>query len=300
MSYPSGPSGNSGYPSGPPASQYNAPTQHFGQTSEAAPAGPSKLPSYLAIAVAVLGLAVYLANFGPVFTINAPNLPGFGPIGGSVSTTPIGITLATAIAVVAGLLAAVSLLPKQTRHDAWVAILSVLALLIVLSQIVGVPSGVSFGWALYLIIVFSVLQTAAAVASLLLDAGVISAPVPKPKYEQPAPYGQYGAPGPYYGQPQHGGPAHQQGPPQRGGYPSQQYGGYPGGPSTGGFGAQPGQPAPPSQQSAPQPQSGPPTPPTGFPAFGSPQGSLGSQPTQTFETQQPQQQAAPQSAPPPS
>jgi hypothetical protein len=292
MSYPSGPPGNSGYPSGPPQSQYNAPTQQFGQTPEAAPAGPSKLPQYLAAAVAVLGFATYLANFGPVFTISAPNLPGFGPIGGSVSATPIGITLATALALLAGLLAAVSLLPKQGRYDAWVAVLSVLALLIVLSQIVGVPSGVSFGWALYLLIVFALLQALAAVAALLLDAGVISAPVPKPKYEQQQAYGQYGAPGSYYGQPQHGGPPQQGLPQQRGGYP-QQYGGYPGGPSTGGFGAQP------AQQSPPQ-ESGPPTPPTGFPAFGQPQGGSGSQPTQSFESQPPQQQPAPQSTPPPS
>jgi hypothetical protein len=141
------------------------------------------------------------------------------------------------------------------------------------------------------------LQTLAAVAALLLDAGVITAPVPKPRYEQQH-YAPYGAPGPYYGPQQgpqqHGGPA-QQGPPQRGAYP-QPYGGYPGGPTTGGFAT----PAP----SGPPQQSGPPTPPTGFPAFGQPQGALGSQPTQSFESQQPvnesQQQAAPQSAPPPS
>ncbi len=296
MSYPSGPPGNSGYPSGPPAAQYSAPTQQFGQLPEAASAGPSKLPLYLAVAVAVLGLAVYLSNFGPVFTINAPNIPGLGPIGGSVSATPIGITLATAVSLLAAMLAGVSLLPKQASREAWVAILSVLALLVVISQIVGVPSGVSFGWALYVVIAFTLLQALAAVAALLLDAGVMTAPVPKPKYEQ-SPYGQYGAPGSYYGQPQgqpqHGGPPHQQGPPPPSGYPPQQYGGYPGGPSTGGFGAQP------AQQSAP-PQSGPPTPPTGFPAFGQPQAPVGSQPTQTIETQQPQQQAAPQSAPPPS
>jgi uncharacterized membrane protein len=309
MSYPSGPPGNSGYPSGPSAGQYSAPAQQFGHTQETAPAGPSKLPQYLAAAVAALGLLVYLANFGPVFTINAPNLPGFGPIGGSVSTTPIGITLATAVALVAALLAGASLLPKLGRSYTWVAILSVLALLIVLSQIVGLPSGVSFGWALYLIIVFSVLQVIAAVTALLLEAGVIKAPTPKPKYDQQNPYGQYGAPGQYYGQPQgqpqHTAPLHQQGPPQqRGGYPQQQYGAYPN-PSTGGFGAQPGsqpgaQPTSQPGQQAGSQESGPPTPPTGFPAFGSPQGSIGSQPTQSFETQQPQQQAAPQSPPPPS
>jgi hypothetical protein len=270
MSYPSGPPGNSGYPS---AAQYGAPSQQFGQApQEAAPPGPSKLPLYLDIAVAVLGLAAYLTTFA---------LDG---------GTPIGL-VAT---ILAGLLAGVGLVPKQTSHFGVVAVLAVLGFLLVLSDVITVGAS-SADWPWYLLIAFTLLQAIAAVAALLLDAGVITAPVPKPKYDQ-NPYGQYGAPGPYYGQPQgqplHGGPPHQQGPPQRGGYPQQQYGGYQGGPSTGGFNSQQ------TQQGGPQ-QSGPPTPPTGFPAFGQPQGAIGSQPTQTFETQQPQQ-AAPQTAPPPS
>ncbi len=274
MSYPSGPPGSSGYPSGPPAAQYSTPTQQFGQVPDAAPAGHSKLPRYLDIAVAALGFAAYLTTFA----------------------LDSGTTIGPIAAILAGLLAGVGLVPKQKGHFGVVAVLAVLGFLLILSDVITV--GVStVDWPWYLLIVVTLLQAIAAVAALLLDAGVITAPVPKPKYEQQNPYGQYGAPGPYYGQPQgqpqHGGPPHQQGPPQRSGYPPQQYGGYPSGPSTGGFGAQP------AQQSAPQ-QSGPPTPPTGFPAFGQPQGAIGSQPTQTFETQQPQQQAAPQSAPPPS
>ena len=283
MSYPSGPPGNSGYPSGPSASQYSAPTQQFGHTQdfghaqEAAPTGPSKLPQYLDIAVAALGVLVYLTTFA------LDNGPTLGPVA----------------AILAGLLAGVGLVPKQKTHVGVVAVLAVLGFLLVLSDVITVGAG-DADWPWYVLIALTLLQAIAAVAALLLDAGVITAPVPKPKYEQ-NPYGQYGAPGQYYGQlpgqlpgqPQYGGPPHQPGPQQRGGYPQQQYGGYPSSPSTGGFNAQ----AP--QQSA-APQSGPPTPPTGFPAFGSPQGSTGSQPTQTFETQQPQQQAAPQSAPPPS
>jgi len=98
-----------------------------------------------------------------------------------------------------------------------------------------------------------VVQAIVAVAVLLFDAGVITAPAPRPRYEQPQ-YGQYGVPGPYYGQPHQPGPPHQQGPQlqqQRPGYPPPYGGGYPGGPSAGGFPA--GQ------------QGGPPTPPSGFP-----------------------------------
>jgi len=327
MSYPSGP-GNSGYQSGPQAPQYGSHSQQYGAPQEAAPAGPSKLPIYLAAAVTALGIAVYLASFGPVFTISTPNIPGFGPAGGDVSATPIGITLATAVAVVAGLLAGVSLLPKQAKLNAWVAILAVLALLIVLTQIVGVPSPVSFGWSLYLIIAFSVLQALAAIAALLLDSEIISAPVPKPKqYDQP--YGSpYGGPGNYYGQPQ--GQPHDYGQGQPGGLPQRpsypqtgQYPGYSNGPTTGGFPSQVTAPTAahnisqgPSQSPSQSPlsqsqndsQNGPPTPPTGFPAFGQPQqtGAASGQSSETtaltksFDAQPPQHQAAPPSAPPPS
>jgi hypothetical protein len=287
MSYPSGPPGNPGYPSGPPAAQYSTPTQQFGQVQEAAPAGPSKLPLYFDIAVAVFGLAIYLTTFA----------------------LDSGTALGPLLGILAGLLAGVGLVPKQKSHFAIVAVLAVLGFLVVLAGVITIGAG-NLGWAAYLMVAFTLLQAIVAVTALLLDAEVITAPVPKPKYEQ-QPYGQYGAPGPYYGQPQgqpqglpqgqpqgqpqHGGPPQQQGPQQRGGYPPQQYGGYPNGPSTGGFGA----PAP----QGPPHQGGPPTPPTGFPAFGQPQGGQGgppSQPTQSYETQQPQPQAAPQTAPPPS
>jgi hypothetical protein len=269
MSYPSGPPGNPGYPSGPPAAQYSTPTQQFGQVQDTGPVGPSKLPFYLDIAVAVFGLAIYLTSYA----------------------LESGAALGPLLGILAGLLAGVGLVPKQKSRFAIVAVLAVLGFLVVLAGVITAGAG-NLGWASYLLVALTLLQAIVAVAALLLDAGVITAPAPKPKYEQ-QPYGQYGAPSPYYGQPQHGGHPQHQGPPQqRGGYAPQQYGGYPNGPSTGGFAAQ-------APQGQPH-QSGPPTPPTGFPAFGQPQSGPPSQPTQSYETQQPQQQAAPQSAPPPS
>ena len=273
MSYPSGPPGNPGYPSGPPAAQYNAPTQQFGQAQETAPVGPSKLPFYLDIAVAVFGLAIYLTTFA------FENGTALGPL----------------LGILAGLLAGVGLVPKQKSRYAIVAVLAVLGFLVVLAGVITAGAG-NLGWASYLLVAFTLLQAIVAVAALLLDAGVITAPVPKPKYEQ-QPYGQYGAPGPYYGQPQ--------GQPQHGGHPQQ-----------GSAPAARRLPAaavrrllrtarrpvasPAQAPQGPPHQSGPPTPPTGFPAFGQPQGGPPSSPTQSYETQPPQQQAAPQSAPPPS
>jgi hypothetical protein len=228
---------------------------------------------YLAIAVAVLGFGVYLSSFGPLFTSGADFF------------TPTLLDLGVVAAIAAGLIAGVSLLPKQRALPAVIAVLSVLAFLLVIAIVLTAPEGVSIDWGLYLIIAFTMFQAIAAVAVLLFDAGIITPPAPRqPRYDQQ--YGQYGGPGgqQYYGQAQHGGPPPQQGLSQRPGYPSQ-YGGYSGGnPSTGGFsGAQ---------------QSGPPTPPTGFPAYGQPPSSS----TPTAQAQMPQQSAAssPQSTPPPS
>jgi hypothetical protein len=260
MTYPPG---SSGYPPGQqPTTQFNQPTQQFGKIEQSPPAaaGPSKLPVYLLAAVAVLGLAVYLASFGPMFTISATDFPQLG----SASGTSLGLGLAVAASVLAALFAGVSLLPKQASYTAVAAAVSVLAFLLVIGEVINKPEGVSIDWALYLVIVLTLLQALVAVGALLLDAGVITPPSPRPKYEQQQ-YGQYGGPGQYYGQ-QHGlpqgGAPHQ----QRPGYPSQ-YGGYPGGPATGGF-----------TQAGPQ-QGGPPTPPTGFPTYGQPQASSSSAPT---------------------
>ena len=282
MTYPPG---NPGYPPAQQGSQY-APTQQFGKVgdthegSAGSSAGPSKLPLYLTGTVAALGLATYAFNFGPMLTISNSDFPQFGSASGS---TP-GLGLAVAASVLAGLLAVVGLLPKQKVATAVVAVISTLSFLLVLAEVINAPAGLSIGWGLYLIIATTVLQAGVAIAALLFDAGVLTAPAPKPRYEQP--YGQYGAP--YYGQPgqQYGAPTHQS--QQRPGYPSQ-YGGYQGGQNTGGFpsagqggyGAQSGQGAHEGHSAhggheghgahgGHEGHSGPPTPPTGFPAFGQP------------------------------
>jgi Family of unknown function (DUF5336) len=276
MTYPPG---SPGYPPAQqPTTSFAAPTQQFGKVPDAAPGaeGPSKLPAYLSAAVAALGLAVYLASFGPLFDAGVdffrPTLLDFGVIA----------------SLLAALIAGVALLPKQKAAPALVAVLSVLSFLMVVAVVLSVPEGVSIDWGLYLILAFSVIQAIVAVAVLLFDAGTITPPVPRPRYEQQ--YGQYGAPGQYYGQPQgqpqhHGGPQHQQAPPQqRPGYPSQYGGGYQGGgPSAGGYSG--GQ------------QGGPPTPPTGFPTYGQPPSSSA---PNTQASAQPQSSSSPQSGQSPS
>jgi Family of unknown function (DUF5336) len=279
MTYPPG---SPGYPPAQqPTTQFAAPTQQFGKLPEpASPAErPNKLPVYLTAAVAALGVAVYLSSYGPLFAA-----------GGDIFT-PTLLDLGVVASLLAGLLAGVGLVPKQKFSPALVAVLSVLGFLLSVAIVLTAPQGVEIKWGLYLIIAFSVVQAIVAVAVLLFDAGVITPPVPKPRYEQPQQYGQYGAPGSYYGQPHQPGPPPQQQQQLRPGYPSPYPGGYPGGPPSGGYSG--GQ------------QSGPPTPPTGFPTYGQPQqpqsssnaGNSSSAPT----TQVPVQgSSSTQSGPPPS
>lgn len=260
--------GNPGYPPaqqpGQYGNQYGGPTQQFNRVPEqipaapAAPAGPSKLPEYLTIAVAALGLLIFGFNFAP--QLGAGGLDaGTGSI---LTQAPI------VVAVLAALLAGVSLLPKQKSFKSWVAILAVLALLLVINEIVQAPTGIEVEWGLYVVLALSVLQAGSAVGALLLDAGVIQPPAPRPQadpYNYGGPAQGYNPQAQYYGQQ----PQQQYGQQtgqhfgQQGGYQPQSQnapiGGYTGAQSASQHGA----------------DSGPPTPPTGFPAFGQPQQSAG-------------------------
>jgi Family of unknown function (DUF5336) len=258
--------GHPGYPPAQPGPSYQGANPSFAQPE----AGESKLPVYLTIAVAALGLVAYLASFGPMFTVGAEVGGGGGERLGD-SGVPV------ALSVLAALLAGLSLLPKAKSYLNVVAAIVVLSTLLVIAETLNAPSGVSIGWALWLILVCSVFQAIAAVAAVLLDAGVITPPARRPKYDPYAQYGQYGQYGPYGGGQQPQGsyyPGAQQQPAAPSGYGAQ-YGGYPPAsqsptqnaiptPSSGGFGGQPSGGHP-----GAHPQ-GPSTPPTGFPSFSPP------------------------------
>jgi hypothetical protein len=275
--------GSPGYPPAQPAGSYPGATPSFAKDEE------SKLSFYLTLAVVLLGLLVYVLNFFPTFVISADLGPAAGGRAGDAGT-------AVVAAVLAALLGGLSLLPKAKINTGIVAAIAVLGALLVVSEMINTPTGFSIGWAMWPLLGASVLQAIAAVAAVLLEAGIVAAPAPRPKYDPYAQYGQYGqysqyGQQPYYGQPagqQHSGlqsPARQQSP-QYG----SQYGGYgashaptqsaiptqaavPTTPS-GGFGAQPSPQSGPQHaaRSGPEPaaQEGGSTPPTGFPSFSPP------------------------------
>lgn len=204
---------NPGYPAPQQPTGYGVPA---GPPPVVRPAGPSKLPAYLTAAVAVLGLLAYLFSFGPLFNINT----GLGPFGGA-ELTASGMGYWTIAALVAALLAAVGLIAKKA-YTPVVAVTAILGVLLVIGQVLNRPSSISIGWALWVVLLLTLAQAAAAVAALLFESGVLTAPAPRPRYDQ---YGPYGPPtGGYYGQPgvqAPGYPAPQQQP--AGGYASRSY-----------------------------------------------------------------------------
>lgn len=281
MTYP--PS-NPGYPPTPQSgSQFDA-TQQFAKAvpaqTPAAPAAPvavnvvpgeNKLPEILLAVVAGVGLLIYFVSF-------------------AFETQAVIGSLIIAVPLVAGLVAGVSVLPKQKNRVAPAAVLATLGLLLAIS--VSVAAGGGADWTIWVLLVLTLIQAGAAIAALLFHAGIITPPAPKPQFDQQPQYGQYGGPSQYYGQqhqPQHGGQPYQQAPPQQPGYPSQ-YGGYSSGPNTGGYPVQ--SPQGPQGQQGQQP-SGPPTPPTGYPTYGQPQQSGSSAPSGGPAQQPPSQQSGP-------
>lgn len=233
---------------------YQMPQQPAGYGAPPATAqtagGSSRLSAYLAGTVLGLGLLAYLASFGPQLSISTE----MGPFGGA-QFTATGLSYWTVAALIAALLAGVRLVPKVTGYAPVVAALSMLSVLLVAAQIFNSPAQFSIGWGLWLGLTLTVLQAAAAVAALLLEAGVMRAPAPRPRYGQ---YAQYGPPPGYYPGPQPG-------------YPTP-YGGFPTGPVSVG-------PAGDNTN----------TPPTGFPSYRPPSeadpGNRAPQ-TQTGATQQ--------------
>ncbi|MFT7836515.1 DUF5336 domain-containing protein [Saccharothrix sp. BKS2] len=208
---------------------YGAPQQ---QPGPAQPAVGVNLNLILPLVAAGLGLIAYLLAFAD-----------------DVASVQIQFLLAAAV------LAGLSVLPKAPRLLPAAAVLAAVTTLLLLQDIVKTEADVE-GMQVVLLIV-ALLQTAAIIVAVLLDAGVVKLQ-PKPAN----PYAQQGG----WNNPQSGAF------PQQGQHPQQQFG-----PPSGQFGQQappqqqgqqPNQPQPTSYMPQPgqfnQPQPGQGTPPSGF------------------------------------
>lgn len=214
MSYPTG---GSGYntPATPSTPASPAPTAGGGTGASASGSDAKGLPFLLVVGVAALGVINFLLGFLPFTALESATGLGstseesFG--GFTVFGSPTGL----ALLLVSGLLAGLTLLPKQEWKGAAAAV-AVAGFFTLLFQVLTLAEGQNAKIGAWVLIVLALVQAAVAVVAVLFDAGIIKAPAPKPA-----------------GAPQ-----------QQGGYPGQQGQGYgQQGYGQGGFGqqSQPGQ-----------------------------------------------------------
>ncbi|AOW91814.1 hypothetical protein BFN03_01500 [Rhodococcus sp. WMMA185] len=166
----------------------------YGPPAKPAEGGESRgLGFFLLVGVAGLGAVNLLLGFAPYATIRDTFREGSANSFEVLGVTGLGLLL------LGGLLAAVSLLPKQSYVGAAAASTIagwVLALLIFLYV------EVNAGWGAILILILGFVQSAVAIAALLFEAGVLeqssSSPSPAAGFGQP---GQPGEASKGYGQP---------------------------------------------------------------------------------------------------
>jgi Family of unknown function (DUF5336) len=234
MSY-STPGGYGGPPQGPSTPGYGLQAPGYG----AAP-GPSQgkgLPFYLNVGVVALGVLSFFLGFAPYISGATASFGGESiSVNASTNFFMTNGLVSTSLLLVAALVAALGMLPKQDIHEGIVSSLSVVGFVSLLFQMISLPGQAKLGFGLIIVLITSFLQAGLAIGALLISSDIIKPPAPK----QPE-YGYYGQGG--YGQGGYGQPQPQQPPPQS--QPQQPY--YPGPPAVGSY-----PPPPPSQPSQPQ------------------------------------------------
>lgn len=158
---------------------------NYGPPAQPTAGGESKgLGFFLLIGVAVLGVLNLLLGFAPYATLARESVNSF-----EANTDGLGLLF------LGGLLAAASLLPKQSYAGA-AAAASVAGWVVALFVFLNVDA--DSGWGAILILVLGFIQSAVAVAAVLFDIGVLKQPAPKPAAA--AGFGQPGQTPQGYGQ----------------------------------------------------------------------------------------------------
>ncbi|WP_330250432.1 DUF5336 domain-containing protein [Nocardia sp. NBC_00565] len=278
MSYPTGGSGYNA-PATPPAPASSGQSAGTGSSATGTAKG---LPFFLVVGVAVLGVINFLLGFLP-YAQQSATVGGRTITGDSASFFESQLTPLIALLLLGGLLAGLSLLPKQSWTGA-AAAASITGFLALAFQSFTLPDGYELKIGAWVVLFLSFVQAVVAVVAVLFEAGILTPPAPKPATPQGPPSG-FGSGG--YGQP---GTFSAFGQNQPGQYGQSQPGQY--GQSQPSYGSQTG-----PQYQSPQPygQSQP-----GQPSYGQPQQpSYGQQPA---FGQQPgygaAQQGSPYGAPP--
>ncbi|MGF6884135.1 hypothetical protein ABIA39_003624 [Nocardia sp. GAS34] len=195
-SFPPQPGSSTGAAAGTPGSSASGPSALAGSSNGAG------LPLYLTVGVAVLGVINFFLGFTPHITENSQDV-GMGVHTQEVTRTFFAFPGGAAPLIVllaGGLLAAISLLPKQNWLGASAAA-SAAGFLGLLFVSFTMPDGYSAAWGTWVVVFLGLVQAAAAVASVLFESGFVAVPEPKPAAPQAPPQGGYGTQGGYGQQP---------------------------------------------------------------------------------------------------
>lgn len=171
------PSGGPGYPQQGGGAQPHSPAPGTGgfpqqQHSSGAPLSGINLSVLLGLGVTLLSLVNYFISFSDEAS----------PADGAVTYLLIG-----------GLLAALRVLPRVPRVLPFVALASVFGALEAIVAVARIPSGAGSG-AVTVILILGILQMLLAVATLLLDQGVVKLPAQQQHQPYGQPYGQFSQP----------------------------------------------------------------------------------------------------------
>ncbi|WP_069161666.1 DUF5336 domain-containing protein [Nocardia altamirensis] len=248
MSYPSGGSGYNQPAPATSASLGSTPGGGASSGSSASGAEAKGLPFLLTVAVAALGVINFLLGFVP-FLGSKPIEFGGTPVRSAETASLFDGSGASLLGILllGGLLAGLSLLPKQNWTGA-AAAASTAGFLALAVQSFSFGDGVELKWGAYLLLVFALAQTVAAIGAVLFEAGIVKAPAPRPAAAATPGYAQggFGQQQPSFGQSQ---PSFGQSQPGYGQQPAQPYG------QQSPYGQQPGYGA--AQQASPYGQSQP-------------------------------------------
>ncbi|MFI9510421.1 DUF5336 domain-containing protein [Nocardia sp. NPDC052566] len=184
MSYPTGGSGYNTPAQTPTSSANLGSTGAPGSGSSSAAKG---LPYFLVVGAAALGVLNFLLGFIP-YLGSKPRTVGGVSVSNSDTASLFewfgGPALLT-ILLIGGLLAALSLLPKQNLTGA-AAATSVAGFLGLLLMSFTVPDNLDakLEWGAYLLLFLAFVQAAVAVAAVLFESGIVKAPAPRPAQQQ--------------------------------------------------------------------------------------------------------------------
>jgi hypothetical protein len=205
MTYPT-PGGYGGPPQGPSTPGYGPQSPGYGAPPARGPAGQAGegsqgkgaaagLSFYLNMGVVALGVLSFFLGFLPYISGASAEFGGESiSVNSSTNFFMTNGLLSTSLLLVAALVAALGMLPKQDIHEGVVTSLSVVGFVSLLFQLISLPGEAKLGIGLIVVLITSFLQAALATTALLFSSEIIKPPAPKPPQ-----YGYYGQPG--YGQP---------------------------------------------------------------------------------------------------